>query len=295
MKAVWIAWLWIKEVGSGLVRNARGNLNVFVLSAICLLLFSSFYSFGENVQYLAGNMGNKIEIQTYVKESIAAENHADIEAKIRNLKEVKDVKYISKEEAVKHARELMSGVEEAINSLETNPFPASFVITLKDSNQVKQVSEKIKGWQEFDEVKYGQYVENLLQVSNFFKKIGWGVSALVALYAIVIISNTIKRNIAQRSNEIEIKRLIGAGMFTIRVPFILETLFVTSMASLAVYMTLWFGYPVLIEFLAVKVPFLSFLPAEVLLERIDQWILWIGLGVGCVGSMASVKKYVQRY
>lgn len=295
MKAVWLFWLWIKEVVIGLLRNGRSNFNVLILSSICLALFSFFFIFGENVQFLAQGLGSKVEIQVDVRETVDASEHQKVEDRIKGMAYVKEVHYVSKEEAMKNARKLMEGVEEALESLEENPFPASYVITLHDSNDVKQAAEELRTWSEFENVKYGKYVDNLLQVSNLFKKIGFFVSVAVALYAVIIIGSTIKRNIAQRSNEIEIKRQIGANMLTIRVPFVLEMVCVTMLASVFVYISISFGYPMMVSYLQERVPFLGFVPSTIMLGKLDEWIFLMGLVVGVLGSVTSVRKYVQRF
>ena len=83
-------------------------------------------------------------IRVFLKDDITVEERESMEAYIRNMDEVKSVKYISKEEALEEFRKMYEDQPEMLEKIEGNPFPAEFNLRLKGSVYVPQVTEKIE-------------------------------------------------------------------------------------------------------------------------------------------------------
>ena len=65
-------------------------------------------------------------------------------------------------------------------------------------------------------------IERLLSVTRVLSSIGIGLVVLLGVAAVVLIANTIRMAIYARREEVEIMKLVGAGNWFIRVPFMLE-------------------------------------------------------------------------
>src|SRR5690606_19826120 len=93
------------------------------------------------------------------------------------------------------------------------------------------------------EVKYGQgTVEKLFQITNAIRYGGIIVVAVMALTAILLISNTIKMTIVARRREISIMKLVGATNSFIRWPFFIEGLIIGFFSSAIAAIIVMVGY-----------------------------------------------------
>ena len=124
------------------------------------------------------------------------------------------------------------------------------------------------------------------------------LSTVVALILVTafLIGNTIKLAIYSRKREIEIMRLVGASNISIKIPFILEGLFIGILGSIAPIAITIFGYSSLYEFfdgelfgsalatLVNPIPFVYY---------VSIILVGIGIVVGMVGSYLAVRKYLK--
>jgi len=92
-------------------------------------------------------------IVVYLNDNISDDLKENIEKEIKSWEEVKEVKYISKEEAFERFKEENEG-SDILNEIQGNPLPASFEIKLKSQEKVDQTVLKF-----MDED--GNYIESV--------------------------------------------------------------------------------------------------------------------------------------
>ena len=112
---------------------------------------------------------------------------------------------------------------------------------------------------------------------------------------ILLICNTIKLTIFARRNEIEIMRLVGISNFVIKLPFVIEGLFLGIFgAVIPIIASIW-GYTLMYDelegylftnFIKMIEPF----PFTIYLSGI---LLIVGAVVGMIGSYTTVRKYLK--
>lgn len=129
-----------------------------------------------------------------------------------------------------------------------NPFTFSLTVTAMDLENYSKILELI------DQDKYESLVENSLykdydefvsgvnNLSNGVNKYSWYVIGIFALISIIVIFNTIRMSIYTRRDEIMIMKLVGAGNWFVRVPFILEGIFY---ALVSIIILIAIVYPVI--------------------------------------------------
>ena len=120
------------------------------------------------------------------------------------------------------------------------------------------------------------------------------VVALV-LVSIFLVGNTIKITIFSRRKEIEIMRLVGASNFNIKLPFIVEGLFLGFLGSFLPIIVTIYGYSALHKFVSLEnvSPFLQLVNPSPFIYIISLILLLIGTIVGMFGSSNSVRKYLK--
>lgn len=293
---LWILLLWIKEAFYGIFRNFARNLTVLGSTLVCLLLFALAFVAGQNMNYIASSFDNKVEIKVDLLESVKVNEHQKWENEIKSLEEVKDVKYISKEEALEKMKVEMGKNADILEVLDKNPLPARFVIKLNNPNDVKIVAKKIESWKIAETVQYGkEFVDKILKATKLVRTFVYVLMISMLLVTLYLIGTFIKTNIEQRKTEIEIKQLTGSGMMTIRMPFILEAMIITAVASFIVYYALLFGYDGAVEQIKSIVPYVPIMNLGSMIDTIFVYLISIGVGIGFFGSVFSTQKFLKKY
>lgn len=146
-------------------------------------------------------------------------------------------------------------------------------------------------------INYGEdIVHQLIVVFNVVEKIC--IIAVVSLILVTafLIANTIKLAIYSRKREIEIMRLVGASNISIKIPFILEGLFIGLIGSIVPILIVIFGYTSLFDFFGGKLfgsALASLVSPVPFIYNVSGILLVIGIVVGMVGSYQAVKKYLK--
>lgn len=197
------------------------------VSSITLTIFLTglFVVFTINLQSWLGFLREKIEIELFIETGSTEKEIEDLKNKITALEEVKNIDYISKDEAaVRFEEEFGQNVYEV---LEFNPFPPSIVIHLNDGYQNPTAIDKLKSRLElFTNVDEVFYKKPLLEKIDKYIKIayilGFLIGIVIVVVAVGLIFNTIRLTIYARKEMIHIMRLVGATEGFIRKPFLVE-------------------------------------------------------------------------
>ena len=177
-----------------------------------------------------------------------------------------------------------------------NPLADTFSIKVKDINRIKETAQNIKNINKVSLVRYGEgIVEQLLSVLKVVEKFLIAVVVALVLVTIFLVSNTIKITIFSRRKEIEIMRLVGASNFNIKLPFIVEGLFLGFLGSLLPIIVTIYGYSALHQYVSLEniSPFLQLVTPSPFIYIVSLILLLIGTIVGMFGSSNSVRKYLK--
>ncbi len=134
------------------------------------------------------------------------------------------VQLITPDEALKEFRE-NSGFADALDALDSNPLPAVMVITPSISHSAPESAEAlVEELRQMPEVDIAQLDLQWLRRFQALTEIAArGVlllASLLALAVLLIIGNTIRLEIQNQKDEIEITKLIGGTNAFIRRPFL---------------------------------------------------------------------------
>ena len=180
-----------------------------------------------NLRQALRGLEERVEIVGFVLRGTPSEAIAVATQDISAFPEVKDVSYVSEEEALQRARNELVEFRDAYRDLQVNPLPASIEVRLKDGFRdaatVEQVAQRLRGFGFIDDVRYGrEWVQKLDHLRNVTGIVGLVIGLAFAAVAVVIIGVTIRLTLMQRAREISIMRLVGATNWFIRGPFLLE-------------------------------------------------------------------------
>jgi cell division transport system permease protein len=238
------------------------------------------------------------QVQVYLSKDLTAEEITGVSDKIKEIPNVKEAEFLSKEDALAEMKESWGSEGYLLEGLESeNPLPHSFIVKIDDldkSNEVVENLGKIEGITETNY--YKDVVERLTKIANFIRIGGLVVIGVLIFISVFIISNTIKITVAARRKEIGIMKYVGATNGFIRGPFIVEGVVLgligMGMALAIVYAGYRYIFGVITEKLYHIMSAYMIAPNQIFGDLLIIF-LTIGVGIGMLGSVISLKRYLN--
>lgn len=259
-----------------------------------LIIIGVFLLISINSSLFLKNLESQLEIVVYLEDKISEVELNNIKGNLALIDGIKEVKFVSKEEAYQRLSKDLGEQKDILNAIEVNPLPASFEIQIKDPKMIEQIADQIVKFEKVEEVEYGrETAERLLNFTYLFRRAGILVLALLIFASILIISNIIKITVYARRNEIEIMSLAGATSWFIKWPFIIEGFLQGFISSVLSIIILYNFYFFAINKVHQTIPFLPLVVDIIDLLPIGMAIVLLGSLVGILGSMFSVGKYLD--
>ena len=221
-----------------------------------------------------------------------------VEEEIKKLDNIETYVYRSKTEITAEMME-SSDVFDSIMSEwteEENPLQATFQVKVVDIEKIGEVAEKIGSIENVSIVKYGEgMVEQLVSVFDSVKNVSLLLVVALILVTAFLISNTIKITIFSRKREIEIMRLVGASNINIKIPFMLEGLFLGVIGSIIPVLVTIYGYIAIYKKFGGQLftQLIQLIEPEPFIYFVALILVVIGMLVGMFGSWRAVKKHLK--
>jgi cell division transport system permease protein len=218
--------------GQNFTRNLAVSMaGVFTMGLIMLLVGGTLLLTHTVDAILAQQETQADEIHVYLQDSLSMRTIADYEQRFAHDSRVNGVSFTSKDQAVVAAQQRGLQLQPAINTLGTNPLPASIDLHVRTLGDLGQFATLAKSLPVVDTssgsaTDYSPTVIPRLQtLITWTVWVGGVLSVVLAVISLVIIMNTIRTAVYIRRTEIEIMKLVGAGDWFVRWPFILEGVF----------------------------------------------------------------------
>lgn len=200
---------------------------IFILVMVIFLVSTIFLS-KDVSQFLIASLQEKADISVYFKEFVLEDDILKIKEKLSQAPEVKNVEYVSKEEAIKRLVAKRPQLIESVRETEGMLKLAALNVNVFESNQYQQVmnfleSSDFKDY--IDKVDYYErrpVIERIFSLTSLFSKTGIFLSIVLIITAILVTFNTIRLAILNQREEIKIQRLVGASNWFIRGPFLVQ-------------------------------------------------------------------------
>ena len=215
----------IREGFSGFKRAKLSMFAAVFTICVSLLLLSSFAILFLNGQHVINSLREKVEMEAFLSDQLSNDNILEAKGMIEMLDGIREVRFVSKDEAAKIFKEEFG--EDIMKILNFNPLPASFKIYLKDgyktSAMAEQIYRQVGSIKGVDDVIYRkQLLELLDQRAMVFLWITLGVGVIITISSLILVANTIRLAIYAKRKIIQTMKLIGATRGFIRMPFLLE-------------------------------------------------------------------------
>jgi cell division transport system permease protein len=259
-----------------------------------LIIVGMFLLISINSSLFLKNLESQLEIVIYLEDNISKAELNNLKSNITSIDGIKEVKFVSKEEAYQRLSEDLGEQKDILSAIEVNPLPASFEIQVKDPKVIEQIANRIAEFKKVEEVEYGrETAERLLNFTYIFRRAGMLVLVFLVFASILIISNIIKITVYARRNEIEIMSLAGATSWFIKWPFIIEGFLQGFISAIFSIIILYNFYFFAVNKVHQAIPFLPLVVDNIDLLPVGIAIVLLGSLVGLLGSMFSVGKYLN--
>lgn len=220
---------------------------------------------------------------------------ADLAKELKNTGKTKEVRFVSKEEALEIYRERNKEDPLLLELVSANTLPASLEVSAKNASDLPTLFGILNGAANIEDVSYQKDVVNtLITVMDRVRKFGIGLIVFLLLTSVFTVLTIIGMKIALRRKEIEVERLIGASDWYIRMPFLFEGLFYGIFAAVFSWAILYLIVLASTQYVASFLAGLNLLPIPplIMLEILGVTIV-TGALVGVTGSFIAVWHYLR--
>lgn len=288
----------VKNIG----RNKMFSLASVATMAACIFVFGLFFSIVMNFQYIVHKAEEGVAITVFFDEEATEEEIEDIGDKLREQDGVKEVNYISADDAWEKFKDDYFGESSdlAEGFKNDNPLAGSdnYEVYMTDVASQKDLVKFAEGLEGVRKVNKSDVVANTLNsVNRLVMYVSMAIIAILLAVSIFLISNTVTMGITVRREEIAIMKYIGAKDSFVRAPFIIEGILIGLVGAAIPLVALYFMYNKAIEYILSKFALLNnilnFLPVREVYQTLLPVGLLLGIGIGFVGSFFTIRKHLR--
>lgn len=287
----------IREGSKNIIRNGWMSFASIGAVTVTLILVSIFVALMLNINEMANKVEEDVEIKALIDLTAEEDEVKTLAEEINAMPGIESVRFSSKDEELDNLVEGMGEQGQAWTLFEQdNPLNHAYVVKAKDPQQTEAIAAKIEKLDNVYKVNYGQdVVPQLFKFNNYARTIGVILIAGLVLTAVYLISNTIKLTIMARSTEIGIMKLVGATNGFIRWPFFVEGLLLGIFGSIIPIAVTATSYYYIVKNISGQTSFhfIQLLPFNPFIWQLSGIILFIGAFIGMLGSVMSVRKFLN--
>lgn len=261
---------------------------------VTLLLVGVFVLIMMNLNKVADDVENDVEMKVFIALETGQEDIDRLENEISVLPGVESVEFSTKEEEL---TDLILNFGDDFSLYEqNNPLFDVFYVKSTDPQQTEKVAGEISKIELIEKVEFGAgKIEKLFNVLNTGRNVGLVLILALLFTAMFLISNTIRITIVARRHEIEIMKLVGATNWFVRIPFILEGMWLGLLGSIipiGLVAALYYNVTVYAE-PKLKNEIFQLLEFSPFIYQVSALILLMGIFIGIWGSFMSIRKFLR--
>ena len=290
-------------IGEGfrnIFKNKKSTVTALTTMCLCMLVFGIFFIIGENINNIMNTIEDAQGMKVYYKSTTEEERIREIGKSLEKIDGINKIQYESKEDGLNQIKESFKDNASALDGVEFKNMEAAYKITLSDLSRNEAIQNEIKiivGNDLSDITSSNEEIAILMSIGRAIRVFTFILLLILVTISLVIIGNTIKLTVHARRKEISIMKYVGATNSFIRWPFIVEGIMIGIAAALVTIIIVGLIYnsmlPNLLESNVVKTLEITFVTFGDMFNVIILVYLALGIGIGTVGSIMSMKKYLE--
>jgi len=206
-----------------LVRQPFASLMIVLVIGVTLAIPASLNLVVGNAQALSSGWDNALDFSIYLRAGVTESEADGLRRLIQQRADVDSVRLITADEALREFK-AESGFGEALDQLRENPLPHTLVVRPAPANTTQSIillQEELGNLPEAEFVQVDtEWVRRFHAILEILRRAIVIGASLLAIAIVVIIGNTIRLDIQNRREEIEVTKLIGASDAFVRRPFL---------------------------------------------------------------------------
>jgi len=251
----------------------------------------NFYASAKAISYFE----SRPQVTAFFENEVKQADIDNLKNELMATNKVASAKFVSKQDALKIYREQNKDDPLLLELVTADILPASLEISTVKIGNLSEINNMLKDSPLVSEVVFlKDIVFTLTSMTNTLRRTGIELIIVLSLVSISIMITIIGLKISQKKQDIEIMRLIGAGGWYIRWPFIIEGIFYGFMGSLLGWTIaagrLWFTTTSLPAFLQ-GIPIFP-IPLVFLLGLLGTEII-VAVVLGILSSFVAVLRYLK--
>ncbi|MCB2224746.1 MAG: ABC transporter permease [Actinobacteria bacterium] len=238
------------QAGTNLRRNALVVVSAVLAVWVTMTMVYSAVVLRDIVEDSTGRWQNGIRVMAFLNDDLSIDETEALRVEIQSWEQVEAVTFCSKACALEEAREIFAEEQAMLDIIEDDPsvLPASLRVDPVDATDTKSIADQlgvIGGVRRVESAE--KYVEQYVTVSGLLQAGAVVFAIFLGGAAIILIANTIRMAIYARRDEISIMKLVGAGNWFVRIPFLLEGAFEGFVGSLLAVVPVWLLFATVVE------------------------------------------------
>ncbi|ELR64060.1 Cell division protein FtsX [Photobacterium marinum] len=197
-----------------LMRRPLGNILTLAVLSFALTLPASFYLLAKNVALVAQAWQNPTQLTLYLDQNISQPVANQFSDQLRGWPEIESVEYISPQQGLADFRD-HAGFDQALSLLDENPLPSVVVVRpaseWQTSERATELAAKIRTEPTVDEVRLdSDWLQRLAAIKDLAVTMATLMSGLMLFAVFLIVGNTLRLQVQNHKNEIQVMKLVGA-------------------------------------------------------------------------------------
>jgi cell division transport system permease protein len=281
-----------------LLRQPFASLMIILVIAVTLAIPAALNLVVRSAVTVSSGWANALDFSIYLKRGVSESEAQGLAKIIGERADVESVRLITADEALAEFKK-QSGFGDALDALTENPLPHTLVIRPAAANTTQSIillQEELGNLPEAEFVQADtDWVRRFHAILDIVRRAIVIGASLLALAIVVIIGNTIRLDIQNRREEIEVTKLIGASNGFVRRPFLWSGFWYGLAGGLLALGLVQYGLYLMAQ-PAARLASLYQSNATMLgLSLLESLaILGVGVFLGLVGSWFAVARHLRR-
>lgn len=283
-----------KESFANIIRNRLMSVATVITLSAGLFLFGLTSALTLNVFSITDKLQSDFKLEVYISEDYDMTKKAELENAIKSVPNVQGIEFIPNEVAFQEmktdfpAPELLEGFDN------TNVLRDAYRITLINLDSSADTVTRLEQVEGI--AKVSQLAGKMQSFLNLITKLQIAtviISIILGLLAILIITNTINMSIFARKKQINIMKYVGATDGYIKLPFLLEGLFIGLISATLSYFAVYFLYDAALGSMGLYAANYGVLSKEQIALPLALITGGMGIILGCMGSLFAIRKHLK--
>lgn len=291
----------------GFMRNGFVSIAAVLVMTITLFVVAGLMIASAALQSTLDQLTNKVDVNVYFVTEATEGDIMDLKIELEALPEVASTAYTSREQALSIFRDRHQNDQltlQALDELGENPLGASLAVRAKETSQYESIAKFLEAKQTaangssiISKVNFYQNrsaIERLTNIIDTSRSMGLATALVLGIASILIAFNTIRLAIYTMREEIGVMKLVGAGRWYVRGPFLIAGVLYGAISGVVVLLVLyplalWMG-PASEAFFGTFNIFDYYVSHFPLLFLV---IMGVGIMLGVISSFLAVRRYLR--